>query len=61
MKHSVVRVGIIGLGLMGQNHLRNLSMLKQVEVVFIYDFNKDSCASLALEYDVRVSDNLERG
>ncbi len=34
-----IRVGLIGVGRMGQNHLRVLSMLKGVELAFIYDAN----------------------
>lgn len=37
MKESPLRVGLIGLGRMGQNHLRVLSMLKGVELAFVAD------------------------
>lgn len=36
---SSVRLGLIGLGKMGQNHLRVLSMLKGVELAFVYDLD----------------------
>ena len=35
-----VRVGLIGVGKMGQNHLRVLSLLKDVDLRFIYDADK---------------------
>ena len=41
MKNKVVKVGLIGLGRMGQNHLRVLSILKNVEIVFIFDINDE--------------------
>lgn len=37
MNESSLKVGLIGLGRMGQNHLRVLSMLKGVELVFVAD------------------------
>ncbi|WP_193337137.1 Gfo/Idh/MocA family protein [Devosia beringensis] len=37
MADALLRVGLIGLGKMGQNHLRVLSMLKGVELVFVAD------------------------
>ena len=32
--NKVIKIGLLGVGKMGQNHLRNLTMLKQVEVIF---------------------------
>lgn len=37
MNDKPIRVGLIGLGRMGQNHLRILSMLKGVELAFVVD------------------------
>lgn len=37
MIEKPVRVGLVGLGRMGQNHLRILSMLKGVELAFVAD------------------------
>lgn len=59
MSNKVVKLGLIGVGVMGQNHLRNLAMLKQVEISFIYDFDKELCDRLSTQYDVNVSENLE--
>lgn len=39
MANKPLRVGLFGLGKMGQNHLRVLSMLKRVELVFAFDVN----------------------
>lgn len=60
MKNKVVRIGLLGTGMMGQNHLRNLAMMKQVEIAFIYDSNNDTCAKLSTQYAVKVSDNLDK-
>ncbi len=37
MNDKPIRLGLIGLGRMGQNHLRILSMLKGVELAFVAD------------------------
>lgn len=57
--NNVVKIGLLGLGKMGQNHLRNLAMLKQVEISFIYDFDKELCLNLSKQYGVKVSEDLE--
>lgn len=57
---NVVKIGLLGIGKMGQNHLRNLAMLKQVEISFIYDFDKKMCEKMSKQYSVKVSDNLEQ-
>jgi predicted dehydrogenase len=36
-----IRMGLVGLGKMGQNHLRVLSLLKGVELVFVADRDAD--------------------
>ena len=47
-----LRVSILGIGKMGKNHLRVLSMLKGVVVAKIFDFNEDELKSLSEQYDV---------
>lgn len=59
MNNQVVKIGLLGVGNMGKNHLRNLAMLKQVEIVFIYDFDKEMCKKLASTYGIKVSDDLD--
>ncbi len=59
MENKLIRIGLLGVGKMGQNHLRNLIMLKQVEIVFIYDFDQDLCQKLADQYHINVSKNLD--
>ena len=59
MKNKTAKIGLLGIGVMGQNHLRNLSMLKQVEIAFIYDLDKQACDKISKIYNVPVSNNLE--
>ena len=58
MKNSL-KVGLIGLGKMGKNHLRVLSMLKAVELKFIYDIDIENLNKLSKQYDVKPSEKLE--
>ena len=57
MSNKSLRVGLIGLGRMGQNHLRVLSLLKGVELVFIADTDLTVAQRLGAQYNVNyVSD-----
>lgn len=47
-----LKVAILGVGNMGKNHLRVLSMLRGVEVTNIFDFNKEQLANLSEQYQV---------
>lgn len=47
-----VKVGLIGLGNMGRNHLRVLSMLRGFEVSFIADSDEVTVQTLASQYGV---------
>lgn len=54
-----LRLGLIGLGNMGQNHLRVLSLLKGVEVAFIHDADAALQAKLASVYGVPGVDDVD--
>lgn len=56
---KVLKVGLIGIGKMGRNHLRVLSMLKSVDLKFIYDLDVETLNQLAKQYDIKASENLE--
>lgn len=47
------------MGKMGQNHLRILSMLKSVELSFIYDVNQEHVACLASNFNVMAAQDLD--
>ena len=40
-------VGVIGSGMMGQNHVRVYSELREVDSVVIYDVNADQAKKVA--------------
>ena len=44
MSATTLKIGLLGLGNMGRNHLRVLSMLKGVELCFVSDANAEVAA-----------------
>ena len=57
---KLIKVGLIGVGKMGENHLRILSMLKNISVEFIYDIDKEKAAYLAEKYAVSATVDIEQ-
>ncbi len=55
-----LRIGLIGVGKMGGNHLRVLSDMKPVQVVFIHDCEPDVEARMAEEFGTRPVQDLEK-
>jgi len=58
---SKLHVGLIGLGQMGRNHLRVLSLLKDVEVQFIYDLSLVHLNEISQLYKVQTIKDLSGG
>jgi len=54
-----IRIGLIGLGKMGQNHLRVLSMLKSVDFRFVFDIDVTAARNAAAPYQIPVADDLD--
>ena len=52
-----IRVGIVGVGNMGQHHTRILSLLKDVELVGVSDINIERGLDTASKYRVRFFEN----
>lgn len=52
-----IRVGVIGVGNMGQHHVRVLSLLKDVELVGISDINIERGIETASRYRIRFFEN----
>jgi len=59
MNNEPLRVGLIGLGRMGQNHLRVLSLLKGVELVFVMDADAAVAERLGALYGIKGVDQLD--
>lgn len=54
-----VRVGLLGLGQMGRNHLRILRMLRGVDLVFVHDTDPAHCAVVAAQYGVAAAVDVD--
>ena len=60
MKANTLRYGMIGCGMMGQEHLRNMALLPQAQAVAIYEPDADMrAAALALAPHARAVDSME--
>ena len=59
MSEGRLRIGIIGLGRMGQNHVRVLSLLKTAEIGFVYDTDRERAEQVAQLAGVPVADELD--
>jgi predicted dehydrogenase len=59
LQKQIIKIGIIGLGRMGRNHLRLLSMLKDVELSFVFDTNVEVAKHVGSTYGVFVADDLK--
>jgi len=58
-KDKSVKISILGLGSMGQNHLRILSMLKNVELHYIFDINQEVLSKLSAQYGVKCTTSID--
>lgn len=52
-----IRIGVIGVGNMGQHHTRVLSLLKDVELIGVSDINVERGLDTASKYRVRFFEN----
>ena len=57
---STIRVGLVGLGNMGRNHLRVLSMLSGFELAFVYDADRAAADRLAREHGTVTGGDIEQ-
>lgn len=58
--NNPTKIALLGIGKMGQNHLRILSMLKDIEITFIYDINEELCKETAHQFNVKISKDLDK-
>jgi predicted dehydrogenase len=57
---SGLRVGVVGAGMMGRNHLRTWSRMKGVELVGLHDVDAQARETAAGQYGCRAYDDLDR-
>ena len=53
-----IKVGVIGVGHLGQHHVKHYKTLNNAELVGIFDIDKKRTKEISLKYDVRVFDDL---
>jgi len=58
VKHP--KIGIIGIGRMGQYHLNILKNLPDIEIIGIFDINKDRVEDMSLKFGVDYFDNYKK-
>ena len=56
---ETLKIGVIGTGHMGTNHIRNISDEKRFEFVGIYDLDYEHASSLAAQYGTRAYRSME--
>lgn len=54
-----LRIGVIGTGHMGRNHVRNLAEESRFELVGIYDKNQEQAKKTAKQYDTKAFTDLD--
>jgi predicted dehydrogenase len=54
-----VRIGVVGAGAMGRNHVRNLAALPGVELVGLYDPRTEAAEAVAVEHGTRAFADLD--
>lgn len=54
-----IRIGVIGIGNMGQHHTRVLSLLKDVELVGVSDINIERGLDTASKYRIKFFENYQ--
>ncbi len=59
MSHKSIRVGVVGVGAMGRNHLRIYDLLKGADLVAIVDPDLERAGQLAAQYGCRAYGRVE--
>lgn len=55
---QTLKIGVIGTGHMGRNHVRNLSEEKRFDFIGIYDANCEQAKTVAEKYSVKAFENM---
>ena len=56
---KTVRVGVIGVGALGQNHARLYAQTEGAKLVGVYDVDTARAGQIAAQYNTRAFDTLE--
>lgn len=53
-----LRIGVVGCGAMGRNHVRLLTELAEADLIGVYDSESDVSSGLALQFGTRLFDSM---
>ena len=58
MIDNQVRIGVIGVGHLGQHHVKHYKTLDNVELIGVFDIDQERSSEISKKFDVKVFDNL---
>ena len=58
MNDNQVRIGVIGVGHLGQHHVKHYKTLDNVELIGVFDIDQERSSEISKKFDVKVFDNL---
>ena len=56
---SKVKVGVIGVGVLGRHHARLYKQSEKAEIVGIYDVNTEGAKAVGAEFDIKVFESID--
>ena len=58
MNDNQVRIGVIGVGHLGQHHVKHYKTLDNVELIGVFDIDRERASEISKKFDVKVFDGL---
>lgn len=58
MSDNQVRIGVIGVGHLGQHHVKHYKTLDNVELVGVFDIDRERSSEISKKFDVKAFDDL---
>ena len=58
MNDNQVRIGVIGVGHLGQHHVKHYKTLDNVELIGVFDIDRERSSEISKKFEVKVFDDL---
>ena len=58
MKKLPIKIGVIGVGHLGQHHVKHLKSIKEVNLIGIYDKNEKQGSKISKKYSIKSYSNM---
>ena len=58
MIDNQVRIGVIGVGHLGRHHVKHYKTLDNVQLIGVFDINRETSLEISKKFDVKVFDDL---